>query len=64
MVTIEQNRDHFDPVTRAYLCRLHLDEPKVVQQAVRLRVTFLSAQGRRLEAEVVLREDDEGLPLS
>ena len=58
MLTLEQNKAHWDPVTRAYLCRLSIDEPEVAKEAVRLRAILNTAGGDRLEAEAVLREGD------
>lgn len=52
--TLKQNREHYDPITRAYLFRLRLDNPRVAAQPVRLQATFTPPRGNRLEAHTLL----------
>ncbi len=48
MLTREANQEFYDPVTRAYLFRLEVDQLPTLQR-VALRVTFAPAIGKRLE---------------
>jgi hypothetical protein len=55
------NRDaqqaHYDPITRGYLFRLHLDDISVVRRTTLLHVTFSPAAGQRLEAQANIETD-------
>lgn len=54
LLTLEANQEFYDAVTRAYLFRLGVDRlPKDIERTV-LRVTYLPAQGDRLEAMAVV----------
>ena len=50
----EVNRQYFDDVTRTYLLRLEL-EPAELPGRPELRAFFLSADGQRMRAELLLR---------
>lgn len=53
--TLEAQREHYDSVTRAYLFRLRLDDPRPPSQPTLLRATFMPAdRGERLEGQAVL----------
>ena len=48
LLTMEENREHYDGVTRTYSFRLELDNPDAAAQRVQLRVTFEPVTGPRL----------------
>lgn len=48
--TLAQQQRHYDPVTRAYLFRLQMDQPTDPQQAVTVSVTFTPPIGTTLQA--------------
>ena len=48
--TLAQQQRHYDPVTRAYLFRLQMDQPTDPQQAVTVSVTFTQPGGVTLQA--------------
>ena len=55
MMTLDANRQFYDPVTRAYLFRLGIDELPTDRDRVVLRVTFSPVTGNRLVAHAVMR---------
>lgn len=54
MLTLEDQRRFFDPITRAYLLRLRLDEATLRQQPLYLHTIFAPVGAPRLEADAVL----------
>ncbi|MEX0775196.1 MAG: hypothetical protein WD042_05720 [Phycisphaeraceae bacterium] len=54
MLTLEQNREHWDPITRTYYFRLKLDEAPSGDQALRLVVTFIPVGEDRLEGQALI----------
>ncbi len=53
MFTLEENRTFYDPITRAYLFRLRMDDPLAVGNPLQLNVTYLPPRGheaQRLES--------------
>ncbi len=52
--TLAQQRQFYDPVTRTYQFRLRMDVPSHAGSEALLRVTFLAADGERLQAEAVV----------
>jgi len=62
MTTIEQNRRHWDSITRTYLFKLGMDRLPRVTGRLLLTAHFTDPGGRRLEAQaVVATEGDEVL---
>ncbi|MHB1156107.1 MAG: hypothetical protein ACYC26_04630 [Phycisphaerales bacterium] len=51
LVTLEENRQHFDPITRTYLFRLKLDQPPQSGTKLVLVTQFTDPGGRRLSAQ-------------
>lgn len=56
VLTLEQQKQHFDPITRAYLFRLKMDRAPDPQQRTVLWATFTPVQGDRLEARAGMDE--------
>ncbi|MEZ6193555.1 MAG: hypothetical protein R3C45_19980 [Phycisphaerales bacterium] len=56
-LTLDQQREHYDPITRGYLFRLGVDNLKAARQATLLKVAFTPAGRPRLEAEAVIQTD-------
>lgn len=56
-MTLGQQREHYDPITRGYLFRLGVDNLKAARQATLLKVAFTPAGRPRLEAEAVIQTD-------
>lgn len=54
MLTKQDNHLFFDPVTRAYLFRLRLDDAAIARKPLLLRVIFMPPTGPRLEAEAIV----------
>lgn len=54
VATLEQQRQFYDPITRAYVFRLRLDDPALSRRATLLRVLYTPPVGSRLEAEATL----------
>lgn len=55
MWTLDQQRQCYDPVTRAYRFRLILDTPTPPADPLILRVTFTDQRNRRLEAQASIK---------
>jgi hypothetical protein len=56
LMTLEDQQQHYDPVTRSYYFPLKLDDFEVAQRPTRLRVTFTPAgEGERVAAVHALR---------
>ena len=55
IASLEDQRDYYDPVTRAYLIRLRLTDDQITQRQVVLRVTLETVDGRRLSDEQPVR---------
>ena len=53
VLTREANKEFYDPVTRAYLFRLEVDQLPTLQR-VALRVTFVPPAGKRLEVTAIV----------
>ncbi|MBI1373900.1 MAG: hypothetical protein GC159_14350 [Phycisphaera sp.] len=51
MSTLEQNRMHWDAITRTYSFRLHVTHPPMGDKKYKLTVQFNDADGNRLRAE-------------
>lgn len=54
VITIEHQRQHYDPITRTYLFRLKLDDPAAPLHETVLRVAMTRPNGTRLETQAVL----------
>lgn len=54
VVTLEQHRTFFDPITRVYLLRLKLDPEALPAGAARLRASYRPIDGDRLRAEATI----------
>jgi len=52
--TLEDQRAHYDSITRSYLFRLKVDDTGTAHRETLLQVMFTSSQGRRLEASSTL----------
>ena len=57
VLTLSEQREHYDPITRGYLFRLGIDDLKIAKQATLLRVSFKPQDQPRLSAESVIRSD-------
>ncbi|GAB4111207.1 MAG: hypothetical protein Kow00105_19870 [Phycisphaeraceae bacterium] len=57
VLTLEEQRLHYDPITRGYLFRLRVENLKAARQPTLLRVTFIPASGGRLESEALIRPE-------
>jgi len=56
--SLEQQREHYDPITRGYLFRLGVDNLRSAKDATLLKATFTPANGsQRLDAEAIIRPD-------
>jgi hypothetical protein len=55
--SLEQQREHYDPITRGYLFRLGVDNLKIARQVTLLKVVFAPIDRARLEAEAEVRSD-------
>lgn len=60
VLSLAEQRRHYDSVTRAYLFRLSLDDLAIPRRDTLLRVMFTPAEGERLEAEATLTGAREG----
>ena len=56
-ITLAQQREHYDPITRGYLFRLGVDNLRLAKQATLLKVVFTPVDRPRLEAEAIIRSD-------
>lgn len=56
-LTLDQQREHYDPITRGYLFRLGVDNLKAAREATLLKVAFTPVGRPRLEAEAVVQSD-------
>ena len=50
VATVEETREHYDPITRTYYFKLRLDKPPPRRQKLRLDVQFDGAWGQRMTA--------------
>lgn len=57
VLTLDQQREHYDPITRGYLFRLGVDDLRIARQATLLKVTFSPVDRPRLDAEAVIKSD-------
>ena len=51
LITLEENRQHFDSITRTYLFRLKMDQPPQSGSKLVLVAQFTDPGGRRLSAQ-------------
>ncbi len=56
-LTLDQQREHYDPITRGYLFRLGVDNLNIAKQATLLKVAFTPVGRPRFEADAVIRSD-------
>lgn len=54
MTTLEQNQQHYDPITRTYVFRLKLTQAPSEPQKYKLIAQFTDPEGRRLSASAPL----------
>ena len=66
VLTLADQRLHYDAITRAYLFRLRLDETQTAASHTVLQVTLMASEGWRLESQATLpmRWHTIGLPSS
>lgn len=55
LLTLEDQQEHYDPITRAYLMRLRLDSTEITRSDVLLRVTLQRGNEDRLSDEQPVR---------
>jgi len=55
--TIEDQRTHYDPITRGYLFRLRLDDLAVARRSTLLSVSYTDPAGRHFTAEAGIKTD-------
>ena len=53
-LTLDQQREHYDPIIRGYLFRLGVENLRIAKQATLLKVVFTPVEGSRLEADKVI----------
>ncbi len=56
-MTLAQQREHYDPITRGYLFRLGVDNLRIAKQATLLKVAFTPVDKPRMNAEAMIRSD-------
>ena len=54
LLTLDQNRQYYDAITRTYHFRLHIDEPEATRDPLLLHVAFTPHDAERLETEAML----------
>lgn len=54
MVTLDENRQHYDPITRTYAFKLKMERPPAAGQRLKLLAHFTDPQGQRLADEITL----------
>lgn len=54
LLTLEEHKQAYDPITQAYLFRLKLDQKSAPNVPTTLQVTFVRPQGQRLDAQAIL----------
>ena len=57
LLSLADQREHYDPITRGYLFRLGVDNLKIAKQTTLLKVSFSPVGQDRLEAEAEVRSD-------
>ncbi len=57
LLSLDQQREHYDPITRGYLFRLGVDDLRIAKQTTLLKVAFTPVDRPRLEAEAEVRSD-------
>lgn len=60
LMTLADQQKFFDPVTRAYLFRLEIDDLSIATRATLLEVTFVPLEGPRLETRAVIAKQGVG----
>lgn len=55
VLSLDQQREHYDPITRGYLFNLGIDDLSIAKEATLLRVSFTPVGRPRLSAEAVIR---------
>lgn len=56
-LTLDQQREHYDPITRGYMFRLGVDNLRIANQATLLKVAFTPAGRPRLETDAIIRSE-------
>jgi hypothetical protein len=54
LLTLDDQKRHYDPITRAYLFRLRMDEQALPQRNTTLQASYEALSGERLKASTVL----------
>jgi len=57
LLSLDQQREYYDPITRGYLFRLGVDDLKIAKQTTLLKVAFMPVDRPRLEAQAEVRSD-------
>ena len=57
--TLDETREHYDPITRTYYFKLQLDHPPPRRQKLRLDVQFDGSWGKRLTASAEIETGRE-----
>jgi hypothetical protein len=57
VMTLDQQREHYDPIIRGYLFRLGVDDLRIARQTTLLKVTFTPVDRPRLKGEAVISSD-------
>ncbi len=57
LMSLDEQQEHYDPITRGYLFRLGVDDLKIARQTTLLKVVFTPVDRARLEAESEVRSD-------
>jgi hypothetical protein len=51
LLTLEANKTHYDPITRAYIFRLRVAGAELAEQNLLVKATFMPVSGQRMEAQ-------------
>jgi len=57
LLSLAEQQQYYDPITRSYSFRLRLDEQDLPRQGLILQALFMPIEGDRLEARVRLSQD-------
>jgi hypothetical protein len=57
LLMLDQQQEHYDPITRGYLFRLGVDDLKIARKTTLLKVAFTPVDRPRIEAEAEVRSE-------
>lgn len=59
LLSLADQKRYWDPVTRAYLFRLKIDDLAIARRATVLEATFMPIEGRRIETRASITQREE-----